>query len=102
MDDVPCEYCHEDDVKPATEEWVRQQNEAETRPIQALLESRESREENHKFGPSFYHYKRWIWVMFPWACMFANKKYYFSYTISRCYSSDTQYLSVTEEKVKQF
>jgi hypothetical protein len=102
MDDMPAEYYHSEDIKRPTEEGIKQAHESETRPIQTLIESQDGHDENHQFGPSFFHYKRWIWVMFPWACMFARKKYYFSYTISRCYSSDTQYLSVAEEKVKQF
>ena len=47
--------------------------------------------------PSFYHYKRWLWMMFPWVCMSINKKQSFSEFINKCYSSNIRYLSVEEE-----
>ena len=47
--------------------------------------------------PSFYYYKRWIWMIFPWVCMSVNKKQTFSDLISKCYSSNIRYLSVEEE-----
>ena len=51
------------------------------------------------WDPSFYHYKRWIWIMFPWACIKTVRDYPFSYLISRCFKSATKYLSVKEEKM---
>jgi hypothetical protein len=52
-----------------------------------------------KWDPTFYHYKRWIWVMFPWACIRTVRDYPFSYLISRCFQNATKYMSVKEEKV---
>lgn len=46
----------------------------------------------------YFHYKRWIWVMFPWACMCSKDKVPFSYLMSRCFESATQYMSVVEEE----
>lgn len=46
----------------------------------------------------FYHYKRWIWVMFPWACMCSKDSVPFSYLMSRCFESATRYMSVDEEE----
>ena len=48
---------------------------------------------------SFYYYKRWIWMIFPWVCMSVNKKQTFSELISKCYSSNIRYLSVEEEQI---
>jgi hypothetical protein len=25
--------------------------------------------ENNKKEPTYYYYKRWVWLIFPWACM---------------------------------
>lgn len=47
--------------------------------------------------PCFYHYKRWLWVMFPWVCMSIHKQQTFSEFINKCYSSNIRYLSVEEE-----
>lgn len=49
--------------------------------------------------PSFYYYKRWLWMMFPWVCMSVNKKQTFSELINKCYSSNIRYLSVEEENL---
>ena len=48
---------------------------------------------------SYFHYKRWIWIMFPWACITSIRSLPFSYLISRCFEAPTKYLSVLEEKV---
>jgi len=47
---------------------------------------------------TFYYYKRWIWMIFPWICLSVNKQQTFSDLISKCYSSNIRYLSVEEEK----
>lgn len=49
--------------------------------------------------PAFYYYKRWLWVMFPWACIQTDKTFNFSAMIAKCYSSNIRYLSVTEDKL---
>ena len=48
---------------------------------------------------SFYYYKRWIWMIFPWVCMSVSKKQTFSELIAKCYSSNIRYQSVEEEKL---
>ena len=48
--------------------------------------------------PSFYYYKRWIWIIFPWICMTVKEELDFSKVISRCYSSATKYMRIDEEK----
>jgi hypothetical protein len=48
---------------------------------------------------SFYHYKRWIWMIFPWVCMSVDKRQTFSDLINKCYSSNIGYLSVEEERI---
>lgn len=45
----------------------------------------------------FYFYKRWIWIMFPWACMSIDPKSIFSDQIHRCFSSDLHYIKVVDE-----
>ena len=47
---------------------------------------------------SYYHYKRWIWIIFPWICMSTDPKCSFSEVIAKCYSSATKYMSVKEER----
>lgn len=46
---------------------------------------------------SFYYYKRWLWMIFPWACMSVDSIQTFSDLINKCYSSNIRYLSVEEE-----
>lgn len=47
--------------------------------------------------PSYYYYKRWIWIIFPWACMSTSPQLNFSEVISKCYNSTTQLIKVTDE-----
>lgn len=63
------------------------------KPEQPVRERKESKE------TTYFHYKRWLWVMFPWVCIRSVRDYPFSYLIRRCYSSATRYMSVMEEKV---
>lgn len=49
--------------------------------------------------PTFYYYKRWLWIMFPWACLQSSSTYNFSMMISKCFSSNIKYLSVTEDRL---
>lgn len=49
-------------------------------------------------SPSFYYYKRWIWIIFPWICMSIKEELNFSEVIARCYSSATKYMRIDEEK----
>lgn len=48
--------------------------------------------------PSFYYYKRWVWIIFPWICMSVKEELNFSEVIARCYSSATKYMRIDEEK----
>ena len=48
--------------------------------------------------PCFYYYKRWIWIIFPWACLSIRPDLNFSDMIARCYSSATKYMRIEEEK----
>ena len=45
----------------------------------------------------YYFYKRWIWIMFPWACMSIQQNSIFSDQIKRCFSSDLKYIKVIDE-----
>lgn len=45
---------------------------------------------------NFYHYRRWLWIMFPWCCMHAQYAN-FSSLIDHCFRDSTQYMSVEEE-----
>ena len=49
-------------------------------------------------SPNYYYYKRWIWIMFPWACLQTDQTYSFSNMIHKCYSSNIRYISVREDK----
>lgn len=48
--------------------------------------------------PSYYYYKRWLWMIFPWACISNNKNCNYSENIMQCYSSATSYISVVTER----
>jgi len=45
----------------------------------------------------YYFYKRWVWIMFPWACMSIDPHGVFSDQIHRCFESDLKYIKVIEE-----
>ena len=49
--------------------------------------------------PTFYYYKRWLWIIYPWACMKSNNKYNYSKIIAKCFSSNIRYLSVAEDRL---
>lgn len=61
--------------------------------------------------PAFYYYKRWLWMIFPWACLSEKEKCTYplkininfvkdnySDQIMSCYSSATKYISVAAEE----
>ena len=54
---------------------------------------------DQEIPPSFYYYKRWIWMTFPWACLQTDQRFSFSKLINQCYSSNLRYLSVQEDKL---
>lgn len=51
----------------------------------------------HQITPSFYYYKRWLWISFPWICLHADQRFNFSSLITECYSSNIKYLSVKDD-----
>lgn len=53
---------------------------------------------NYDKAPTYYYYKRWLWMIFPWACMGGNKHCNYSEIILQCYSSATSYISVDTER----
>ena len=57
----------------------------------------------HSFIPPFPLYIstsffRWLWMIFPWACLSDNPTCNYSSKILSCYSSPTSYISVSIEK----
>lgn len=46
---------------------------------------------------SFYFYKRWLWIMFPWACMNIHDNNGFSSQIKKCFTSNIKYIKVKDE-----
>ncbi len=59
---------------------------------QKLLQTKEQAQ------PTFYYYKRWLWMMFPWVTLSFKMNY--SRIIYECYSSATKYISVPDEREK--
>lgn len=51
-------------------------------------------EENYR---QFYFYKRWVWIMFPWACMSVEPNGSFSDQIHKCFFNDLHYIKVMDE-----
>lgn len=49
--------------------------------------------------PTYYYYKRWLWMTFPWACLQQDQRFSFSRIINQCYSSNLKYLSFEEDKL---
>lgn len=47
---------------------------------------------------SFYYYKRWIWLIFPWACISADSGYKYSNVIKKCYSNEHKCIRVKDEE----
>lgn len=50
-----------------------------------------------KITASFYYYKRWLWIAFPWICLQSDRRYNYSTLIKECYSSNLKYLSVSDD-----
>lgn len=53
---------------------------------------------NPKKERSFYYYKRWIWLIFPWACISADNGYKYSNVIKKCYSNEHKCIRVKDEE----
>mmetsp|Transcript_37966 Transcript_37966/g.33998 ORF Transcript_37966/g.33998 Transcript_37966/m.33998 type:complete len:171 (+) Transcript_37966:871-1383(+) len=59
---------------------------------------KEKRKEYKEIDPTFYYYKRWLWLMFPWICLSFKNNY--SKIITECFSSATKYMTVEDERKK--
>jgi len=64
---------------------------------EAILQSRLLKSKGNLL-PTFYYYKRWLWMMFPWVTLSFKMNY--SRIIYECYSSATKYISVPDEREK--
>ena len=53
---------------------------------------------NENQPPTYYYYKRWLWMIFPWACISDSDQCNYSEKIMQCYSSATSYISVVAER----
>lgn len=62
---------------------------------QAVVSIRSRNTPAQERAPLYYYYKRWLWVMFPWACL--STGLYFSKIMEACFASETEYMSVKEE-----
>ena len=69
-----------------------------SRPKEAEKEGEEKRgPKSLEEGRQYYFYKRWMWIMFPWACMSIEKDGVYSDQIHRCFESDLKYIKVVDE-----
>ena len=59
------------------------------------MEEGKNKKQEEKKGQ--YFYKRWIWIMFPWACMSVAQDGNYSELIKKCFKSDLKYIRVGEE-----
>jgi hypothetical protein len=48
--------------------------------------------------PTYYYYKRWVWLIFPQACMIQKKSCNFSDTMTKSNMSSTKSMNVLDEK----
>jgi len=46
---------------------------------------------------TFYYYKRWIWMIFPWACIQTDNRFPYSRLIKQCYTQGFGYISTGED-----
>jgi len=54
--------------------------------------------ENNQKEPTYYYYKRWVWLIFPWACMIQKQSCNFSNTMMKSSKSQTKSMNVNDEK----
>jgi hypothetical protein len=52
--------------------------------------------------PSFYYYKRWVWLIFPMACIIRNKSCDFSKVMSRDGNAKGQWDVMQDEKIIEY
>lgn len=46
----------------------------------------------------YYYYKRWLWMMFPWACLSHKNEFIYSNFMKICYSDNDKGIRFKEEK----
>lgn len=44
------------------------------------------------------NYERWLWMVFPWACISQKEQCDYSKQMEKCFTSSTKYMSVVGEK----
>ena len=54
---------------------------------------------NEENTQSYYYYKRFLWMIFPLACISNKSNCNYSQMIMKCYTSPTRYMSVNDEKL---
>lgn len=47
---------------------------------------------------TYYYYKRWLWLIFPWACLSAEEEFKYSYVMKKCYSDETKGMRLRDEE----
>lgn len=47
---------------------------------------------------TYYYYKRWLWLIFPWACLSAEEELKYSYVMKKCYSDETKGMRLRDEE----
>lgn len=47
---------------------------------------------------AFYYYKRWLWLVFPWACMSVDADMVYSDMISLCYAGEGKSLRIKDDE----
>jgi hypothetical protein len=51
----------------------------------------------HK-NKKFYFYKRWLWLIFPWACLSPERGYKYSDVIKKCYTGENRSIRMRQEE----
>ena len=82
------------------EEFKRKREEGLKRDFGAIGRRREDDEEpsTEDLEGRYYYYKRWLWMIFPWACLSSDLKCNYSDQILKCFSSATLYMGVLQEE----
>lgn len=91
-------------VEEDGQERIYEENETEKQNVEKVEQDQLSKAINDidlnlepKITPSFYYYKRWLWIAFPWICLQPDRRYNYSTLIRECYSSNLKYLSVSDD-----
>lgn len=51
-----------------------------------------------KKNTSYYYYKRWLWLIFPWACLSAEENLKYSSVMKQCYTNENKGMRVKDEQ----